>query len=246
MLGLLLKRTFIEIWDHAVLVFLLNLALLGLVFGLVMGLVGLGSPSPTITALLLLGGGGIVLWALLAGHRLLDRVVARAEAGRWWRAKGDIAATGLVPAFLAGLLALALLLGDLSLGRGGPLGIAMLVLAFWLLLLWLELALLVVPAIVEAKGRPLVAGRFLVLLVMDNPWFSLALVMIALPALVLGLGLLPGPFGLLRLAGNGLAMRLRRYSGDPGGPPDWTVLLAAERERQDRRRAISVLQPWRS
>ncbi len=245
MLGLLLRKTTIEIWDHAVLVFLLNLVLLSLVLAMVLGLLALGPLSPLAMTLLLLGAGGIAFQALLAGQRLLNRIVAHREPGRWWHEPGDGALALLALAPLAGLLALALLLGDTALGLGGLAGIAGLTTAFWLFVVWLQLAFLVVPAILDAEGRPGLVVRWLALLVFDNPWFSLALIAIALPALVLGLGLLPGPFGLLLLATNALRLRLRRYAQGDFERPDWATLLAAERERLDRRRPISVLQPWR-
>ncbi len=246
MLGLLLKKTTIEIWDHAVLAFLLNLALLSLVLAMVLGLLALGALPPVATTLLLLAAGGIVFLALLAGQRLLVRIVAHQEPGRWWHETGDAAALALLAlAPLAGLLALALLLGDAALDLGGLAGIAGLTTSLWLFVVWLQLALFVVPAILDAGGRPGLVLRWLALLVFDNPWFSLALVAIALPALVLGLGLLPGPFGLLLLATNALRLRLRRYEHEDFERPDWGALLAAERERLDRRRPISVLQPWK-
>ena len=154
--------------------------------------------------------------------------------------------TVIAVAALAGLFAAVPALAGAGRATGGVAGNALILTACWLALLWLTCLLFSAPVMIISGGRPVEAARLLALLLFDNPGFALACTLLAMVALLLTFGLLPGPFGLALFATNAVRLRFRRYQDASAGRPDWAKLLADERADLARRRPLSVIFPWRA
>lgn len=241
MLGVVLRKSAVDVWDGMMPIFLGNLLWLGLLLGLVT-LVEAAAGRP-----------GLVLPAVLAAAALLALATAAfALALSGWVARRRIDPAELrhgilriaLPVAAAAVpiaaVEVALLVAVLDGWRAGsPVSVALAT-----LLAALGLGLAVYAAyLVPAAGAARSPWRGAGLLLLDNGGFALGILLLALALAALTGGLLPGVGGALVLLRNAAVLRLRRY--ETPGPPDWTALLAPEITALQRRPWRSLVLPWR-
>ena len=255
MLAIVLKKTAIEIWENAVLVFLGNVGVFGLMFVALVAALGLGASwgvTPMLVGFVL--AAAVVAYVLIVSADLLDMVCARAEFDREWLHARARQAGGPAILFSATVLGLgaslwmaASLAGRLS---GIPLVISTL-LFIWFVLFSVQTLLMLVPLIPQSEYRMIRALRLSGLLVLGNPGYVLVILIVVIVMTVLSVAVLPGPCGILILLNNAVKLRLKRYEPDPAaaespqGHTDWNRLLADERERLANVRLRNLLFPWK-
>lgn len=255
MLAIVLKKTAIEIWENAVLVFLGNVGVFGLMFVALLAPLGLGASwgmTPMIIGFVL--AAAVVAYVLIVSADLLDTVCARAEIDRDQLRVRARQAVG--PAILFSTTVLALGAGFWMaasvVGRlPGILLVVSTLLLAWLALFSVQTLLMLVPLIPQSEYRMLKALRMSGLLVFDNPGYVLLILVIAIVMAVLSVAVLPGPCGILILLNNAVRLRLKRYELDhttaeeTRGRAIWDRLLADERERLAKVRLKNLLLPWK-
>lgn len=252
-----LKKWFFDLWDHLLVPFVLNLALLAvwagawwlapLAFGLGPSAVAaLGLVVLTVTVTVLAAAAGTA-WAFSQGERLNAAVWKAAVRRGWWPVAFTlglnlILAGGFLFCF-NGLLTgggLPALAGVGLFGSGG--------LLWWLAQGWF------VPLGFQLETRLGLMWKKAWLLTFDNPGSSLASAAAGLGVLllsVLGLGLMPGLAGLALWQQTALKLRLYKYDwlktqpeGRAGAVP-WNTLLQAERDRLGKRTFLGMIFPWK-
>jgi hypothetical protein len=248
MFKIVVAKSFWELWDNLILVFLGNLAVFCVCFGLYFLVVSLATIGP--------GPGtiGLVGWAVLASFLLgFQAVAVRALVERrgmdlWqlltsWR--GIITATVVFATTNLGLFAMFRFAYDWALDGESPEKIGGFVLLVWLCIVWIEVAMYFLPAAVLQGGSLGRALKTVSLLVFGNPGYSLLVllsVLVLMPFLVIQI---PGPGGIMIFLYNAMTLRLRRYQGGTTDSADWSVLLADVRRALKRRRWKNILFPWR-
>ncbi len=249
MIGVVTRKTFWDFWDNIVAVFVGNLGLAVALFGLVLGFEEVASFGLAASVAALAAGtlGFVVLLAVYAV--ILGLVIRRAEYHAPTVRRAVIAVVpgalliGLTSLGLAGVLGLLLLWTD---GAVAPLRFAVLIGTGWLALLWLQIALFLLPALAATDGDIAAAVKRAAVLVLDNAPFSAAVTAFGLFLLPFMVMIVPGPGAALILFDNALTLRSRKYTGADPRRVDWETLLAEERRALARRTPRSILFPWRS
>ena len=248
MFRIVVAKSFLELWDNLIWVFLGNLAVFCVCFGLYFLVVALAAIGP--------GPGtiGLVGWAVLASFLLgFQTVAVRALVERrgmdlWqlltsWRA--IITASVLFATTNLGLFAVFRFAFDWTLDGESPEKIGGLVLLVWLCIVWIQVAMYFMTAAVLQGGSLRRALKTVSLLVFGNPGYSLLVllsVLVLTPFLVIQI---PGPGGILIFLHNAMTLRLRRYQTGTADLADWSVLLADERRALEKRSWKNLLFPWR-
>lgn len=247
MIGAVIRRTLVDLWDNAVAVFALNLAVLGLA-ALVLYVLSLAqSAGPGVVMALLIAatGAGLALVAAMGG--LVEQIAARADIEPR-RLLPDLAFCFLAAPALCGMFALSGLLLEPQAG-GSAFSVARVIGGLWLLLLPLQ-AMVIVPALALDRSRPALAKlAWLLMLMARFPLQATALVAFSAVAMVATVGLLPGPAGIAYLYLR--AGRLMATGCDPArdrpllSAEEWNEALAAETQTLKNRTPRNLLQPWR-
>ncbi len=245
MLGLVLRKSLVDIWDGLVLLFAGNLVVLGLATFLVHGLeiaaragpAALGLAAPAAAAILAMA---LAAYAMLVAQWVRHRQVDLATLAR--AARPVILPAGLLALPLAGLaIGAAAAIGHLA-GLGTVAAAAAAAILAALAAGGGLFALFLLPAVDAAPDIPL--WRRAALMVFDNLGYALLVALLAGALAILTAGLLPGVGGGLVLLRNATILRLRRYPGPRR--PDWPALLEPEIRQMQRRPWKSLLLPWRS
>lgn len=248
MLGTVLKRSALDLWDNGPVLFAGNVAFISAGLALYLAAIeiarlGLGWAIAGLAAAAVAVGWMLCLSACLLDAFLAQRVI-------WPGLVRDIARRSLAPGAVWATTSLCFgsalwLLFDQVVAHAG--GGAAAILLAWVGFTWLQASLFYFPLVAQKRGDVKAALQACLLLVFGNPGFSLAMTAIAIVFFALGAFILPGPAGALILLRNAARMRLLRYAAGtlPGDVPDWNQLLSAERDGLARRTPRSVIFPWK-
>jgi hypothetical protein len=256
MFGFLLKKTFFDMWDNLFRVIILNAGFLAC-FALVFLLPGISAGLPALAYVVFFLGIAVLAVYTGAASRMMSEIAD-------YRHPGFSDFLSFVKQSYASSLILALFLvayvftvrfafsfyGGLS-SLLGPLAVA--------LLFWITVALILagqfffpVQSRLDGKFRKISRKSFI--LFIDNPWFSVGLIMAALVTSIISAFtafLVPGFATLLLFWNVALKLRLYKYDYLEQNPKEsrkripWDALLVEDRERLGKRTLKGMIFPWK-
>lgn len=247
MISAVLRRTLVDLWDNAIVVFALNLALL-CVGAIVLFAVSRAVHWPPLLFVVLL------LAAMMAGLVLLAASAALVEQ---IAARSDIKPAALIPDLrfcalltlaLAGIVGLAALL--ISAAPGSPvLAVAAATGGLWLSVVAIQMVVMAPALALDTSQAALAKLGWMAMLVLRYPiatFFFAAMAVLSLAATVC---LLPGPAGagyLFLRAGRMMRVHLQAlYKPTLNGTGGEQAAIAAEMRPLKNRTPRNLLQPWR-
>lgn len=241
MIRAVLKRVAVDLWDNAVAVFALNLALLGLGATLLYGL-SLAwrlAPAGFVAALVLTLWLGSMLLAAVAA--LVGEIAQRADLDPRAMRPDPLFCAGL--AFtVAGLAGAGILLLTAEGGGGGP-ALARGIGGLWLCALAAQIFAFS-PVFALDRGTPVVRRLMaLMALAFAFPLRGLCLGLLSLALLAVTVGLLPGPAGIGYLFLR--AGRVLSRSAGADGKVARAAAVAEELRPLQNRNGRNLIQPWR-
>ncbi len=248
MIAAAIRRTLVDLWDNAVAVFALNLALL-CVTAILLYLVSRAVHWPPllfVAALLAALMAALVL--LSASAALIRQIAARSDIDP--RAfVPDLRFCALVTLTLAGTIGSAVLL----MGAASPataFGVAAMIAGLWAAAVAVQLVVLTPALALDRELSAVAKLGWLAMLVLRFPLATIALAVLAGLSLAATVGLLPGPAGAAYLflrAGRVLRVHLTSLQS----PADEAVAVrqaavGAELRPLKNRTPRNLLQPWRA
>ncbi|RVT86679.1 hypothetical protein DXV76_00910 [Rhodobacteraceae bacterium CCMM004] len=241
MIAAVLRRTLVDLWDNAVVIFALNIGLLG-VSALILypvSRVGGLAPfwlAPGLVATLWVGLG---LWAGVSA--LVAQIAERRDLDRS-ALFPDVRFCGLLAFTLVGLAGAAMLLLQGG-GVDNTLAVAEAICGGWLLLVAVELAAFSPAFALDRATSMRTRLAELVAIVLRYPLACVAITLLSVLGMAATVGLLPGPAGAgyLHLRSAGL-MRI----GLTGADTALAEATLAERQALRNRTPRNLLQPWRA
>jgi len=248
-IGIVLKRSALSLWENIFVVFLGNilfsiasiLAVFGAIWIGVQNVI-LGVASLGVVAAIL-----AVIFAIYAG--LLRDIVRREEIGlgRFLTLLAQVWLPATLWAFSSvGLVSFLVLGATAARSSGDALGGAALLVAIWVLAVWVQVSLFFFALISRNRGDISATLKSCLLLALHNPGFSLVLLIVVLLLVPLSITGLPGPGGIMILVDHAAELRLRRYIGTGDArSQDWDALLASERHSLSNVSLLNILLPWR-
>lgn len=256
MFGFLIKKAFFDFWDNLYRVFLLNLGFL--VLGSLISLAFIRSLGiPALSYAILLPGAALLFVYTGAASRLVREISDYGQpgfrdflehlAGSWLASLLFFA----VNALLIFLLGIAFQVYG---GMQSFLGLLAAALLFWAGLVWAFACQFFFPIQSRLDRRFLKSLKKMLLVFLDNPFFSIGLFLIGVLLFVLSLFtafLLPGPAAVLLWANVGFKLRLYKYDwleqhpGSDRKQVPWEVLLREDRERVGPRTLKGMIFPWK-
>lgn len=246
MISAVLRRTLVDLWDNAIVVFALNLALL-CVGGILLYAVSRAVQwPPLLFVALLLAAMMAGLMLLAASAALVEQIAMRADI----KSKAlipDPAFCALLTLALAGIAGLAALL--ISATPVSPvLAVASATGGIWLSVVTIQIVVLS-PALALDTSQSVTARLgWIAVLVLRFPIVTLLLAGLAILSLAATVGLLPGPAGAGYLFLRGGRM-LRSHLGSLNNPAEsgtaGQTAIAAELRPLKNRSPRNLLQPWR-
>lgn len=247
MIGAAIRRSLVDLWDNAIVVFSLNLAFLCLT-GLVLWLASLTLFLPSIiTAAGFLLATALILMALVFAAGLIEQVALHADISLP-AMMPDLGFTLAGAATSYGLIFMAGLLFDLA-GPVSAISVARLVLGVWFLLVAVQ-TLVLVPALALDRSRSMALKLFwLMSLSLRFPVGPLLVGALSAAGLAATVGLLPGPAGAAYLFLRTGRLMTARF--DPMRDrleltqDELAALLVAETRTLRNRTPRNLLQPWR-
>ncbi|MDR2342959.1 MAG: hypothetical protein LBD86_00325 [Spirochaetaceae bacterium] len=260
MTGFLLKKTFFDLWDNAFRIALLNIGFIAsfAVFMLLNRLLEMFSPLPV--AVLGLFFLLTVLWCsvYLAAAAICVKNISdysRFGFNEFFGVFRTVWKTGVVFGifFCAGALLFTFIIPFYLLLDNAP-GLVAAALLFWTLVLLTTVFQYFFAVRARLGGTAFKIIKKCFLLFIDNPFFFIGTMLLALLFIILSAVtafLLPGPAGVLLFLDEALRLRLLKYdwleqNGDASRRYiPWNTVLAEEYEKTGRRTVRGLLFPWK-
>ena len=257
MIGFLIKKAFFDSWDNMFRLVLFNIGFLLILF--LMAVLAFGGDNPRLIRVLLLGLPGFFLFFFYLGFlspmlkEISDyRTPDFKECFALFRANLKVILAFTVLNGAAALMALIAL--PFYLQMGGLVGNFGVALIFWTLLLWCGSIQYYLPLMARMGGGPRKILKKSFLLFLDNPGFSVFLMLWALLSIILSVFtglLLPGFASVLLFHQDALKLRLYKYDyleeqgieGKIAIP--WDALLVLDRETLGHRTLKGMIFPWK-
>jgi uncharacterized membrane protein len=256
MFGFLIKKTFFDMWDNLFRIVLLNLGFLA-VFAILVYIPFLFRSVPALLYLsMILGLAILFVYTGLASRMVREIADYRsAELRELVRYLRDSWPSSLlffaVNAVFFFLLSIAFPVYGRMQSLVGPIAASLL---FWITLIWILSCLFFYPVQSRLDRNIRKILRKMLLLFLDNPLFSIGLLLGGLFIFAISLFtafLLPGPATLLLWLNAGLKLRLYKYDYLEQNPQadrrriPWDALLVEDRERVGKRTLKGMIFPWK-
>ncbi len=256
MIGFYIKKAFWDGWDNVLTLALFNLGHI-LIGGLAFFLPSiLGAESVVLMLCFGLGILGLSVWQAVIAFAM--RTVADfgtpgfkesiSAIDKAWKPGVALGAT-LV------LILFSVVIGvPFYLSRGGFLGVILASLLFWTCLIVLLASQFFLPLAARREGRLLKHAKHALILVADNPGFSLFLLLHRMATMLLSVlmaFLLPGLAGAALGGADAVKLRLKKYEyleQNPGADRrkiPWDSLLEEDRELLGKRTLKNMIFPWK-
>ncbi len=256
MIGFYVKKTFWDGWDNVLILALFNLGhvLIGSLAFLLPTMLG----AESFILLLCIGLGilGLSVWQAVIAFAM--RKVADfgmpgfreslSSISKAWKPGLALGAT-MVVLFFSILIGL-----PFYLSRGGFLGVILASLLFWTCLIILLASQYFLPLVARREGTLRKNAKHALILVADNPGFSVFLLFYRLATILLSVlmaFLLPGLAGIALGGAEAVKLRLKKYEWLEQNPNadrknlPWDSLLEEEKELLGKRTLKNMIFPWK-
>ncbi len=257
MIGFAVKKAFFDFWDHLVAIVLMNFGFVVLFSSAVFAverLAGLSvaaagaAAAVAVFALAIYFGAVATATCENADYRSLS-------VSDFFAALPRVVLPALVFIGIYASLSVVVAVGaPLYAGFGSPIGVVALAGVIWVAAVWVLASVLYFSVWARLEQRIGALLKKSVLLVFDNPMFTLGTAVVAVLIVFLSLPfafLLPGPAGSMQWIQSSVKLRLLKYdylernpSADRRRIP-WSAILVDERARVGPRSLKSTLFPWK-
>ena len=255
MFGFLIKKSFFDAWDNIFLIILINLAGIAALAVMILLPTGLAAGSAAAAAALSLPG--LILLHLYAGTAsyMLNSL---SESGtlqlsdflpglkKTWKASILLSVLSII------LFTVFFISFNFYFSGGNFLSLLGAGIIFWVSLLWVLTCQNFFPVLIKLEDNLFVSLKKSALIALDNPLYSILVLLTSLFLLIVSvilLFLLPGLSGILLLHQNAVKLRLYKYDwlekNSRSAKIPWKDLLKEDNEKLGHRSLKGMIFPWK-